>query len=79
MKAFFHKLIFLSEKWLPLNMHSQLHCVFAKDMNTYTFLLHYDWAFLSVDLYSLSVLISELQRPCDVNIKVSFLEHIKRA
>lgn len=30
MKAFLHKLFFLSEKWLPLNMPSQLHCVFDK-------------------------------------------------
>lgn len=78
LRAFFHKLIFLSEKWLPLNIPSQLRCAFAKDMNTYAFLLHYDWVFLSVDLYSASVLISELQRPWNVTIKESYLVHIFR-
>jgi len=63
LRASFHKSIFLSEKWLPLNMPIQLHCVFAKDMNTYEFLLHYHCGFLSFDLYSVPVLISELKRP----------------
>lgn len=68
MKAFFHKPFFLSEKCLPLNMPSQLHCVFVKDVNAYEFLVFYYQTFLFVDLYSVSVLVSDLQRPYDVNI-----------
>lgn len=78
LRAFFHRMIFLSEKCPPLNMPSHLHCVFAKDKKIYEFCFIIIGFFLSVDLYSVSVLMSELQRPCDVNIKVSYLEHIKR-